>query len=647
MTVFRVSAVFFAAGLALGALPSDLSALEGTSSPLFVAQAAQGPVHLGPRRSASPPDGPAAQPPSPPPAPENAPEAAPPAGPFAPVVVEALTDIDGDSIGTLEDGNGGLGVDMWRGADRVFVERLVARIPERMRSPALRDLARRVLLTSAFAPPRRSGGPSLLSMRIGALFASGELKAALGLIAAAPVGQIEESLVRTEVEARLFDFDTARACDIVRGPAQVYTGLFWQQASAFCLMLSGNASEAALISELLAERSEAVHPSFFATMEGLAGATPPAVESMREPTALRIAMMRAANLALPPDVGEQASPAALQAVARSPNAPIGVRLAAGEAAMHLGALSPQVLLEIYGAVPLNRDDIEKAAQRGDELWGPAGRALILRGALSAPSPTEASKMLQLGFSIARTKGDALLMYRAAAPLIEKIPPAREMSWFAADAVRALVASGSIEKARGWLSIATGEGADPSVSATLWPFAALMPPGVGETVNKAAVAVVENAADPPDPQAPVSGPAPESGRPDADTPGAVTPEALERWWRSVDRAGADVVSRAAVLFSVLEALSLPVSSAHWALVLDRLPTAAASVPPLGTRNGLRHASRIGSRGAVAGFALAAIGPGGPGVENLPAVEQAIIAFRQVGLDNEARRIALETLVAAGL
>jgi len=537
---------------------------------------------------------------------------------------------------------------MWRGADSVFIERLIARLPENHRSPALRDLARRVLLTSASAPSRRSGGPSLLSMRIGALFASGDLKAALDLIAAAPVGQIEEALVRTEVEARLFRFDTARACDIVRGPGQEFTGVFWQQASAFCLMLAGKPSEAALISELLAERSEAVRPAFFATMEALAGARPPAVESMPEPTALRLAMMRAANLALPADVADKAPPAALQAIALSPNAPIDIRLAAGEAATRLGTLSANTLLEIYGAVPLKREDIEKAAERGEELWGPSGRALILRGALAAPTPADAARMLQLGFSIARSKGGLDLMYLAAAPVIAKILPAQDVAWFAVDAVRALVVSGAAETARGWLALADGTGVDASIKVRLWPFVALMPGAsppaqqgaptgsqvVGRNVGNDAVGVEVT-----------SLPVPQTSVPDV--PGIVNSEAVERWWRSLGRDGADVTGRASVLFSMFESLSLPVSSANWALVLGAGPETVSAVPPVGIRNGLRHAVRLESRGAVAGFALAAIGDRGVGVDNLPAVEQAVSALRRVGLEAEARLIALETLVAAGL
>src|SRR5690606_17239202 len=102
--------------------------------------------------------------------------------------------------------------------------------------------------------------------------------------------------------------------------------------TAYCLALAGRTAEAALMSEILAERAASLHPAFFAAMDRLAGAQPPAVKSLSEPSALYLSMMRTASLALPADVLANASPAVENAVARSPNAPLELRLAAAEQA---------------------------------------------------------------------------------------------------------------------------------------------------------------------------------------------------------------------------------------------------------------------------------------------------------------------------
>ena len=638
MTVSRVSAPLLAAAFAAIAISPGSVGAETPVTPqaeIFIVQANPAPIRLGPRRNVQ--AVPAEQPP-----PSLSRPAFPSEGVGGPVQTEILKDIDGDSIGTLGDAQGGLGAAMWRGVDRVFVERLIALLPERQRSPAMRAMIRRLLLTNAAAPPRRGAGPSLLALRIGALFAAGDLASALGLIAAAPVGQIEESLVRTEVEARLFRFDTSGACDIVRGPAQEFRGLYWQQAGAFCLALSDRRAEAALMSEVLAERSEAVHPSFFAAMERLGGAAPAVVESLSEPSALNIAMMRAANLTLPGDVTEKASPSALQAIALSPNAPVALRLVAAEAAASLGVLSPPVLLQIYGAAVFEEGELERALERVESNWGPTGRALIVRAAAASQSPEARARLLQKGFAVARAKGGAQLMFIAAQPILMQIQPSDDLAWFASDAARAFITVGDIDKAAGWLTIAGREGAGPAVRAEAWPLTALMaahqaPP---ESPSTAAASGTEGAAVPAvsSPSAPVPAM--------AMTP-PIAPETAWKWRQTLDQAGVDVVGRARVLFSLLESLDVPVPSQLWALVLDRAATGDVVVPPAGIRNALYHAVRMQSRGASVGLAMTAIGSEGPGADTLPAMEQAIRALGAVGLTAEARQLALEAAVAAGL
>lgn len=614
MTAFRAKTALLASILAIAFTPPAVESVlsgplpkTGDEPPTIRVFAQNAPIRLGPRRAVQPepaPDRPAA--------PDRPRAPAFPSERGGPVQIETLKDIDGDSIGTLDADGGGLGAAMWQGTDRVFVERLVALLPERQPSPVMRSLARRLLLTRAAAPGERNQGPSLLALRIGALFAAGDLDSALALIAAAPVGQIEESLVRTEVEARLFRFDTARACEIVRGPASDYRGLYWQQVGAFCLALSDRSDEAALMSDVLAERSDAVSPSFFAAMEALGGAKPPMVESLAEPSALNLAMMRAANLALPGDVTEKASPAALQAIALSPNAPVELRLGAAEEAAALGVLSPSVLMQVYSAVEFEAADLDQAVSRLDAQWGPRGRALALRAVLAAPSDADRARILQNALSVARAKGGERLTFLAVRPALARITPVADLGWFAPDAVRAAITAGDMDIAAGWIALVGNNDVDADVRAMLWPFAKL-------------IAELDPAAKTPPP----------------------SDEAIQRWWQALDRTGSDVVGRARTLFSLFEVLATPVSSGTWALVLDGAQPDDVRPPPAGIRNALRHAVRSSSAGAAVGLAIVAVGPQVPGPDSLPAVEQAILALRAVGLEREARQLALETAVAAGL
>ena len=141
-----------------------------------------------------------------------------------------------------------------------------------------------------------------------------------------------------------------------------FKAIYWQQAMAYCLALAGKTVEAALMSDILAERSASVHPAFFAAMDRLSGSLPPAIDSLSDPSALYLSMMRTASIALPLDVVTKATAAVTKAIALSPNAPLDLRLAAAESAAERGILASKILADIYSAVPFEASGVEHRAQ---------------------------------------------------------------------------------------------------------------------------------------------------------------------------------------------------------------------------------------------------------------------------------------------
>ena len=74
---------------------------------------------------------------------------------------------------------------------------------------------------------------------------------------------------------------------------------------------------------------------------------------------------------------------------------------------------------------------------------------------------------------------------------------------------------------------------------------------------------------------------------------------------------------------------------------------AIIPDTGVLVALRRATESQHKGEVAALALVALGNFGPVANNLFAVNAAVRALRVVALTIEARNIALEAAVAAGL
>ena len=531
----------------------------------------------------------------------------------APVDLQMLQAVDNDSVGVIDDSGGGLGVDMWGNTDRALVVQAIAMLPRKATSPAMRDLMRRLLLTRAMAPPRRAPGPSLLSLRINALFDLGDLDSAMALLSRAPFASTEEQLLLTEVESRFFQQDTSGACGKVRAAAQEFKAAYWQQAMAYCLALAGKTAEASLMSDILAERSASVHPAFFAAMDRLSGSAPQTIDSLSDPSALYLSMLRTASIALPLDVVTKATATVTKAIALSPNAPLDIRLAAAESAAERGILKSKVLVDIYSAVPFEASVLETPLKQVESEWGSRGRALLIRAAGRRKVPAARAEVLQEGFKIARAKGGLRILASASRPMLTAMKPTSELAWFASTAARTLISVGNFSHARKWIELDllhTREkaGENPALNA-VWPLAILI---------------------------------------DAEGSGEVTPKALQAWWKSQNPNDASSkLSAARVYFSLLDAFDVVVPSSLWAPILGAPPVSGMRSPSAGVQSALRRAVTTGNKGEVVALSLLALGETGPTEDNLHAVNLSVRALRKVGLTMEAKRIALEAAVAAGL
>lgn len=605
-----VSRASRAALLPLAALAAALA----LPAPPVAAQAAQeapvgAPVQLGPRELR--PDGDeAAPPPTDAAPPAMLPSAPPTLGRPGPVEVQTLGTIDPDSVGTMDQSEGGFPIDLWQGLDRMQVAKLLDMLPQRMMSPTMRDLARRLLLSRVAAPQGERTGGSLLARRVGLLFSMGDTESALSLLRSAPPGYTEDELSRAEVEGYFLLNDNAGACRQVRGQVQ-NPSTYWQQASAYCLALAGQPDKATLVADILAERADAVPAAFFAAMDTFAGFKNAKVESLPDPAALHISMMRAANLQMPADVLDAASPALMGAVAASPNAPFEVRLEAAEQALRSGALSPETLREIYASVPIEESASNTPLSFAEENWGPKARALLVRAAAAQNVDTGKAEMLQRGYRLGLEHGGYRPFLMASLPQLVAMAPAGELLWFARDAGRALFAAGRLDEAKRWYDfvkreVATNADAKAAVEA-IWPLAHLA--GVAGDENPAAARV--------------------------------------DWWNARVKAKDPATpGRAQKLFALLESLGETVDAGLWRATLTGAGPVTVNAPRPGLRYSLTAASQAGRLGEGVALALAMLGPEGPAAADTIAVEEATRALMRLHLEKEARAIALEAAVAGG-
>ncbi|PKQ04233.1 MAG: hypothetical protein CVT73_13910, partial [Alphaproteobacteria bacterium HGW-Alphaproteobacteria-12] len=96
--------------------------------------------------------------------------------------------------------------------------------------------------------------------------------------------------------------------------------------------------------------------------------------------------------------------------------------------------------------------------------------------------------------------------------------------------------------------------------------------------------------------------------------------------------------------LLDALGFQLDPAVWDALLDARGALTGKVPAEALLNQLQVAGAKNALGETVLLALDAIGQTGPGSVHPRGVSQAVSSLRAVGLESEARRLALEALMA---
>lgn len=529
------------------------------------------------------------------------------------IVVNKLKAVDPDTVGLVSREQGGLHLNLWQGTDWRFVKALMRRIPAASQSKVLRNLVRRLLITSAVVPVSKPENVSFVAHRVGRLLAMGETKDALALLQTATTTPKDEAFSRTRVEALFYNNDNATGCKSVRDNSQKYTGMYWAQATAYCLALSGEHSRAALITDLLRERAEDVEPIFFVAIDSLAGADDIEVPELKSPAALHIAMMRAAGLLISPDFIEDANPAALRAIVSAPNAGLRTRLLAAEKALYVGALPSEKLIHLYHGIQFSAEELKRPLAAAETSWEPRTRALILRSAAGQKVSLAKAEILKKAWQIGREHKAYTQIMEASIPIVLSLKPESQLNWFAIDAARALFAGGYLEEGFAWYKLVLNErdynNVAQNAEIALWHLAVLA---------------------------------------DTEQSDAISEQKLQRWLDLEIANDSDKnLAKALTFFSLLEALDINVSTKSWLKVLDVPPKLTERGLNLAWRRSLRHAAK--SKRVGEAILLAAIGGGEAGAEQMALADVTAIirALRVLGLEGEARAMAIETALANGL
>ncbi len=387
------------------------------------------------------------------------------------IQINRLGTVDADAAGVLSNSQGGFGNNLWKGSHLAFIERLLAEHPERVRSHVMRELLRRVLLSAA-TPPKGAEGTAFTALRLEALMAMGEYSAGLELLAAIPRKSREAAFLSQGVELRLVTGKVAEACATVAREVTRQEEVFWQKALIYCQFLAGEIPKAELGLTLLQE-TEAADPNFLTLAESMINEQPKMPENTRDISLMQLAMLQTAGLTLPLAAARQ-YPAALMTIAKSSTAVS--RFDAIEIAAEEELLTGAALRDLYIAA-LAETGSANIVDAGNKVLVSRDRALLYREATRAKIPIAQAEALERVMGSAREAQRLAGVARLFAPVVDNLTPEKDLLWAAPTAFRMQVLNGQHERAAVWFALARRNAAISADAKTIYqrliPLGAMM------------------------------------------------------------------------------------------------------------------------------------------------------------------------------
>ena len=305
-----------------------------------------------------------------------------------------------------EDGSG-LPYELWRGLSLAEVEALIASLDIPPKSVALHALWRR-LITSAVGAPGGADASRFTALRVEALDRSGLLDEAADLLAKESPGRADPVIAALTARSEAGAGNRDRACEIakslVAGKADLPPRLKGEIVliAGYCSLAAGDTTAAELGAEVARELldDELAGPDVLAA--AAAGAAPAIVPGRR------IGLIDVRILELKGGVDAAllrggATPAALSALARAPTTAPALRLAAGEAAAAVNAITPADLAAVYRAQAVS-PGTPASADTAPGVDAEARRAALFKAAETERTPLRKARLIRAFLDTARHAG---------------------------------------------------------------------------------------------------------------------------------------------------------------------------------------------------------------------------------------------------
>ena len=567
---------------------------------------------------------------------------------------------DKSVYGTLNETQGGLLKNIWQPSTIDNIEKLLAALNLPSRSPIMDQISRKLLLSVASAPTgvalemKRSENiedeinedeetlaPEIdqahlrkfINLRINELIERGNLMDLVFFTQNLPEATLQESQQNTEI--LMLGGDLIGACQMARSarsnsrrtlnatssfntaPEQdqraLLQDIFWLKMTAFCRVLDENNAGAEIALDLLNEQG-AIDFLFYDLVSKLMEQpeTRSRIISSRLNTLdpLNYTILSLLDQPIEADLIENSPALIVSALVINPNMTPENRFQAAVKSYLSGGVSPTVLRNIYDLQEFTAMEYNNAVRMAEFDDRPIADVLLYQVAKQS-TDFDKAEILDVIWNRAIENND---LPRKAALNVEtlmSLSPSLRLMNHAHQITRGLILAGEIERATQWYDFARRGAAGGNGEATralinIWPLAII---------------------------------ASEQG----DIPWSN--DILELWWNGQMVLSPENRDGKAVLFYALaEAFQYEVSGDKWAELITEKKSGDAKAISLGVWRALIKAVGENKPAQAILLCLIAMGQDGPGSLDASGISTVVRVLRSFGLEMEARKVAIEALVA---
>lgn len=351
-------------------------------------------------------------------------------------------------------GESGLKPSLWQGLDDAEVLMVLDAAGYGMTSPAAAKIQRAVLFTGATAPNGAATAPQVQIGRIQALYEAGHVNAATELLALGSGLSGHEQAVQFDVLTRFLRDDANGACRAANAVDAGAVDAFWARTRAACFALAGEGAAAELTLDIARRQGgEGLDSAFSYWIADAAGA-PTFADPQPPRDAVEFALWRTTGEVFSAE-DVRAFGAPLQFVlASDADAPADVRQIAAEVSAVRGAVDLRALGEVY-ADQVGDQDPRAMLAAGFETDAAANSAVFIQAAIAGNNPDLTIDALSAALQSTDGLPEFVVTARYLRPALADAPATFLSGGFAPLFAQASLAAGDVDTARNWVNAAFG------------------------------------------------------------------------------------------------------------------------------------------------------------------------------------------------